>query len=312
MFFRKKNYEDVIYEWLNEKQKSIKESTYIKYLYIVETHIIPFLGKYDFRKIKQKNVLAFFNQEQLETLSDSMKNTILIIINSTISYGISIGYRRSFDYLDMKFKKKKNDITYFTIKEQETIEKYLQDNMNIKNLAILVALYTGVRIGELCALKGTDIDFVNNTVSINKTVQRVKDTDGTNRTKLIVGIPKTQNSLRVIPVQPFIIKLLKSYVSNQENYIFTGNDKPKDPRTLEKYFENLLKKLDIKLINFHALRHTFATRLREQKVDIKVISKLLGHSDWKITQEIYVHATFDNIKKSVNEFKGLCSRKNFK
>ena len=172
--------------------------------------------------------------------------------------------------------------------------------MNIRNLAVLFSLYTGVRIGELCALKGTDIDFINNTISIDKTVLRVKNPEGKPKTKLIIGKPKTKTSIRVIPAPSFIINQLKKYIKDKNDFIFTGNDKPKDPRTLEKYFSELLDRLNIKQINFHSLRHTFATRLREQKVDIKVISELLGHSSWKFTQDIYVHASFESKKNSIN------------
>ena len=101
---------------------------------------------------------------------------------------------------------------------------------------------------------------------------------------------------------------MKKFVKDKDNYVFTGTDKPKDPRTLEKYFTNLLKRLDIKVLNWHSLRHSFSTRLREQKVDIKVISILLGHSNWKITQDTYVHASLDSIRQSVNNLY-LCTQK---
>ena len=304
MIFKKIPYEKVLYEWLNNKRKTIKKSTYIKYLYIIETHIISVLGSIDFKKLKSNDIISFLGKEDINTLANSTKTSILLILKSSIKYDLDMKYRKSFDALDIKYKKEKNEITYFTIKEQEIIEDYIKSNMNIRNLSILVALYTGVRIGELCALKGTDIDFINNTISINKTVQRIKNTDGTSKTKLVIDIPKTKSSIRVIPVSEYIIEFLKKYIDNENNYIFTGSDKPKDPRTVGRYFERLLEKLNIKQINFHSLRHTFATRLREQKVDIKVISQLLGHSNWKTTQEIYVHATFDSIKQSVCD---LCS-----
>ena len=313
MIFKKITYEKVLYEWLNVKKRIVKESTYIKYLYIIETHIISVLGSIDFKKLKSNDITFFLSKEEINILSSSTKTYILLILKSSIKYGVDMKYRKSFDTLDIRYKKEKNEITYFTIKEQQVIEDYIKSNMNLRNLPILVALYTGVRIGELCALKGTDIDFINNTISVNRTVQRIKNTDGTSKTKLVVDIPKTKSSIRVIPVSEYIIKLLKKYIKDENNFIFTGNDKPKDPRAIEKYFERLLEKLNIRQINFHSLRHTYATRLREQKVDIKVISKLLGHSDWKTTQEIYVHATFDSIKQSVcdlcNSLIQKCSQK---
>ena len=212
----------------------------------------------------------------------------------------------------MRFQKEKNEITYFSKKEQELIVNYINEHMNLRNLLVLVALFTGARIGEVCSLKGSDVDFINNTISINKTVQRIKDTsDNKSKTKLIIDVPKTKSSIRTIPVPEFIINLLKQYIIDNNDFIFTNSDKPKDPRAVEKYFADLLKKIGIKNLNFHSLRHTYATRLREQKVDIKVISELLGHANWKITQEIYVHSSFDYMKDSVDELSSLWTAKKF-
>ena len=300
MIFKRITFENVLYEWLESRKESIKESSFNKYMFSIKKYLVPYLGDYEFRKLKEKNIFEFYEQEEINKLGNSTKNILLIIIQSSISYGVEKKYKKSLLDLDIKFQKKKNEITYFTKKEQDIIEEYINNNMNIRNLSILFSLYTGVRIGELCALKGTDIDFINNTVSINKTVQRVINADGETKTKLIIGIPKTKTSIRVIPVPEFVIKHLKKYIKDKDNFIFTGSDKPKDPRTLEKYFSELLDRLNIKQNNFHSLRHTFATRLREQKVDIKVISELLGHSSWKFTQDIYVHASFESKKHSVN------------
>ncbi len=178
--------------------------------------------------------------------------------------------------------------------------------MNLRNLCILTALYTGIRIGELCALKYSDIDVINNTISINKSVQRIKDINSNeNKTKLVIDKPKTNSSIRVIPIPKFIVNLLMNDITNINNFIFTNSNKPKDPRSVEKYFSNLLDKLNIKHLKFHSLRHTFATRLREKKVDIKVISELLGHSDWKLTQDIYIHASFEYKKESIKELANI-------
>ena len=302
MIFKCKTYTDVLYEWLYSK--NIKESSYNRYLWNIENYILENIGKFSFKKLKVNDIYNLFNNENIKKLNDSTKNTILIIIKSSINYGIKKKYRKSFNNIDIKLKKSKNEVTYFTIKEQQIIEKYIKSNMNIRNLMILVDLYTGIRIGELCSLKGKDIDFINNTISINKTVQRLNNKDGNSKTILIIDKPKTINSNRIIPVPEFIIRLLKKYNYDNNNYIFTNSNKPKDPRTVEKYFSSLLNKLNIKKLNFHSLRHSYATRLREQKVDIKVISELLGHSNWKITQDIYVHASLDS---KINSVRGLNS-----
>ena len=277
--FRKIYFKNVLYEWLEYKKNGIKESTYNKYLFRIEKYIMSIIENIEFKKLCSKDIENFFNNDKISVLSNSTKNSLLIIINCSINYGINKKYRKNLIETDIKFKRKKNEITYFTIKEQQILENYINNNLNIRNVAILVSLYTGIRLGELCALKGSDIDFVNNTISINKSVQKVNNKDGDTKTKLVIGKPKTKSSIRVIPVPIFIIVILKRFVKDNDSFVFTGTDKPKDPRTLEKYFTNLLKRLDIKVLNWHSLRHSFSTRLREQKVDIKVISILLGHSN---------------------------------
>jgi len=300
-----KNYNEVLYEWLSSKKNEIKESTYLKYLITIETYISSSLGNMEFKKITNDDIKCFFEKEKINILSNSTKNNIFIIINASINYGINKNYRKKLMIEKIQFKKVKNEITYFTKKEEEILVDYLINNMNLRNLSILLGLFLGIRIGEICGLVWGDFDFVNNTLSINRTAQRIKNVDkcSNTKTKLVVDKPKTESSIRVIPLPEILISILKEYKQEDDYYIFTNNPlTPKDPRAVEKYFASVLKKVGIKQLNFHSLRHTFATRLREQKVDIKVISELLGHSDWRTTQSIYVHASLDHKRTSVDTF----------
>lgn len=302
---KSKTYNDVLYEWLKNKKDNVKESTYLKYLILIDTYISNLLGNIKFNKLKNDDIKCFFENKTICYLSDSLKNNIFIILNASINYGISKKYRKNFIIEKIQFKKIKNEVTYFTKKEEELLVNYLIDNINLRNLSILLALFSGLRIGEICALRWTDVDFINNTLTINKTAQRIKDIDETSnsKTKLIVDKPKTTSSIRIVPIPEILVSILKEFKQENDCYIFSNDSLiPKDPRAVEKYFSNVLKKVGIKQLNFHSLRHTFATRLREQKVDIKVISELLGHSDWKITQSIYVHASLDYKRDSVDTF----------
>ena len=305
LLVKRKTYGDVLYEWLSSKKKEVKESSYLKYLNIVETYINISLGDINFRKLKNSDIKFFFENEKIIELSESVKSNIFIILNASINYGIKKKYRKKFEIEKMQFKKVKNKVKYFTKREQETLIDYLIKNMNLRNLSILLGISLGIRIGEICALKWNCVDFQNNTISIKLTAQRIKNLDknGNSKTKLVVDVPKTESSIRVVPIPEMLIPILKEYKQDDNYYIFTNNALiPKDPRALEKYFESVLKKINIKQLNFHSLRHTFATRLCEQKVDIKVISELLGHSDWRTTQSIYVHASLEHKRSSVNTF----------
>lgn len=308
MLFKKtkiKSYGDVLYEWLKSKKDNVKASTYSKYIITIETYIILLLGNVDFKKIKNEDIKLFFENNRINILSDSVKSNIFIILKASIDYGIKKKYRKKFTVEKIQFKKCKNKITYFTKKEEELLVDYLTSNMNLRNLSILLGLFSGIRVGEICGLRWSDLDFINNTLSVNRTAQRIKNLNDecSSKTKLIVDKPKTESSIRIIPLPEILISILKRYKKETDCYIFTNSVLlPKDPRAVEKYFTSVLKKVGIKELNFHSLRHTFATRLREQNVDIKVISELLGHSDWKITQSIYVHASLDYKRDSVDTF----------
>lgn len=308
MLFKKvkiKSYSDVLYEWLENKKSDVKNSTYSKYLTTIETYIISLLGNINFRKIKNEDIRLFFENDRISILSDSLKSNLFIILKASIDYGVKKKYRKKFTVEKIQFKKNKNEITYFTKREEELLVDYLTNNMNLRNLSILLGLFSGIRVGEICGLRWSDLDFINNTLSVNRTAQRIKnlDDESSSKTKLVVDKPKTESSIRIIPLPEILVSILRKYKQENDCYVFTNNTIiPKDPRAVEKYFASVLKRVGIKELNFHSLRHTFATRLREQNVDIKVISELLGHSDWKITQSIYVHASLDYKRDSVDTF----------
>ena len=295
-------YKQVLKEWLIDKEKVVKITTFYKYQSVIEGNIEPVLGNIIFKKIKEIDINNFFVDKRIVKLSDSTKKLLLIIINSSIMYGVNKKYRKSIPVFKIKIKHPKASIVYLSKKEQNILEQYINDNVNLNNLAILIDLYTGLRIGELCALQWKDIDFINNTISITKTVQRIKNNyiNSNNKTKLVINSPKPEHSIRVVHIPKFLITILKQYSDADDIFIFTNSYKPKDPRTIEKYFKELLSKCGIRNFVFHALRHTFATRSREAGVDIKVLSELLGHSTCKITLDIYVHTSLDFKKDSVN------------
>lgn len=170
-------------------------------------------------------------------------------------------------------------------------------------MGILICLYTGIRIGEVCALRWEDIDFINNTISIKRTSQRISNINGNSlkKTKIIVTTPKSTNSIRTIPVNSSIMSILKDNYANNNYYILTGSNTPKDTRVYEKYFENLLRKCNLRKINFHSLRHTFATRCIESGIDVKSLSEILGHANCSVTLNIYVHSSIDQKRKSIDK-----------
>ena len=162
------------------------------------------------------------------------------------------------------------------------------------NVCILLSLYTGLRVGEICGLQWQDISFKQGSISVTKTVERISLGNG--KTKVVINPPKTKASLRTVYMPPFIIDILKNYQSSPELFILSGKLKPKEPRVLQYRFKTVIKKLNINDLSFHSLRHTYASMCIEKGFDPKTLSELLGHSDVKITLNTYVHSS-DKLKR---------------
>lgn len=179
------------------------------------------------------------------------------------------------------------------------MENKLKDKPNIRKICLLLCLYTGLRVGEVCGLKWEDIDFSNKSLSIKRTIVSVKNKDENkqSKTKLIESTPKSDTSNRIIPIPEFIICLLSEFKSNNNYFILSNSNKLYDSRLLESFYSRLLKSCNINPNKFHTLRHTFATRSIESKMDIKTLSEILGHSQVETTLKIYVHSSYE-IKKS--------------
>lgn len=165
----------------------------------------------------------------------------------------------------------------------------------------MIALYTGVRIGELCGLKWSDIDLSAKTIRIERTVQRIRVSGKANRTELIVSTPKSHTSVRMIPLPVFLVHMLKAFKpSNLDAFVITGDAKLPDPRTMQYRFKTLLIKNGIRTLNFHLLRHLFATNCVELGFDVKTLSEILGHSSVEITLNRYVHSSIERKRQCMD------------
>ena len=179
-------------------------------------------------------------------------------------------------------------------------------SLDHKRLGVLLAFYAGVRLGELCALQWSDIDFSTGILHISKTLQRIKDTDPTSarKTKMVIDVPKSNSSIREIPLPAFLLCLLKQWSKGQPStsYVLSGKAKYIDPRVYQDNFKAYLKLAKIPVYNFHASRHTFATRAKDNQMDDKTLSELLGHSSVRFTLETYVRSTIDTKRASMERY----------
>lgn len=294
--------------WLQGDMKSrVKPSTYGSYYCCVQQYILPFFKKEGNELVSETTVVQFTKSvKDNATISESYKRKILTIFKTALKDTIKGSPVVSNIIKSVTLPRAANpEVQAFSICEQRLIEQAAFYEKDIRALGIILAFYTGIRLGELCALKWCDLDYEAGTISITKTVTRVKNLQpGGRKTKLLIGSPKSQMSLRKIPLPKFLQNMFlkyKKYCLDENFYLFSGTEIPVDPRAYEKLFKKILADAGVKDRKFHTIRHTFATRALELGVDIKTLSELLGHSNVTITLNIYAHSLMDQKKIAMDK-----------
>lgn len=296
-----KSYESWLWEWLSTKRSSVKESTYIRYNNMIRNHIIPELGKYPIDKVGT-SLMENFIQNKLRSgrldgrggLSSKTTADILIIIKESFKYAQETGVHTVCRFDRIIFRKSLKQMRVLSTDEQKGLLSVILNNIDCYKLGVFICLFTGIRIGELCALQWKNISFSEKILRVERTMQRIpkEDRDTLQKTKIIITEPKSIASIRAIPLPDFIIEILKPFASSPDSYVLSGkNGDFTEPRTMQNKFKSYLKEGKIKDANFHSLRHTFATRCVEAGFDAKTLSELLGHSSVKITLDRYVHSS---------------------
>ena len=297
---------DMAKEWLAEVKRTRKASTYVKYNLIFRNYIEEKFDSVDLSEITDLSV-----KEKIPNhLSESIQKSIYCVLNQilefiTKKYSVAIPkLQKPFSYV------RSNPIKILTQKEQKELMMVLYKEMNIYKLAVLTCLFTGLRLGELCALKWVDIDFDNKILKVDRTVQRLYVEGRKTKTVLMEMAPKSEYSRREIPLSGTIFELLITFHDKRE-YIF-GKNGPMDPRTLQNHFKKTLKEANLENHNFHVLRHTFSTNCIEKGIDVKSLSEMLGHSNIQTTLNRYVHPSMNAKRKhmdTLSEFYGqICGQ----
>jgi len=307
---------DVANRWLSAVSANIKPSTYAGYASVLELHILPQLGKRSIKRLKEADINNFTEIKLKNGRADgkgglSIKTVrdLLSVINTIMDYAYNetiISNRITITYPKLE----NQSIRILSRQEQSALEDVLRIDLDIHKLGIMLCLYTGLRIGEICALRWADISPEFDSLSVRQTLQRIKDVTGEKgKTKIHIDTPRCERSIRNIPIPRFLTGDLRDFALDGNSYFLsTDNLLFTEPRTMQNHFARCVKAANISGANFHATRHTFAARCIEAGVDVKTLSEMLGHANINMTINRYVISSFEQKRGEINKLESYTGK----
>lgn len=310
-----------LHTWLFDyKYNSLKPKTLESYNFIIETYLKPNIGNYNLQELKPENIQLLINKLVKSSLSPRTVKYCHTILRASLEHAVKLNLimKNSADHIVLPRQTKKQ-AKVLTIEQQNALLSSMKGHKY--ETAFLLLITTGMRIGELLALRWKNVDLEGLSISITENMQRVKvfDEDSESKTKLVFGTPKTEKGKRTIPIFEEVAEMIKIHHSKQdelkriagelykdEDLVFcTELGEPVDPNNFTRRFTVLLKKAGLPAINIHALRHTFATRGIENGISLKIMQEILGHSSVTVTGDIYSHVLPNVKRESLNKLKDV-------
>ena len=299
--------------WLNSIQMQIKESTYTKYNNTLQSYILPEFANTLLHDVTSSRIQNFCDELLThggvsgEGLSPKTVSDILSIIRSILRYSQIHGYHPSSTGKEVQVRQTPPNTVIIPRSAQEILCRYLYSHMSERSIGILLCLFTGMRVGEICALKWEDFSFEERVVHVHQTMQRLQIRNaGAQKTMILVTSPKSKCSIRTIPIPNSLLQMIQHEFPNRQGYVLAAMDeKFVEPRTMQNYFRYIQKQCGLTPVNFHVLRHTFATRCIELGFDVKSLSEILGHASVNITMNRYVHPSMELKQQNMQKLSGL-------
>ena len=306
--------------------KELAPTPYSRYVAILNTRILPYFGKFKLDKIKPTDIMKFYDMLENDTQIKRLKNNKGERLKKPLSRKTILEHHRLLramlhravywqlivsnpaERVQPPRAKKPKRRSYDDEQTKillENLEKLTVEDTKYK-VAIIFTIFTGVRLGELMGLEWQDVDFRNGIISINRSSQYLSDMG------VFTKVPKTESSIREIAIPEFIISLLEEYKlwyeeqksvygelwTNSDRLFVQADGKPMHPSTISKWFVKYVGQIGLPVINFHGLRHTNASLLVAQNIDIAVISARLGHAQISTTLDFYVHPLLSHNRKA--------------
>lgn len=291
-------FDELIDIWKLDAPYKIKNSSFCFYEIMLEHHLRPYFGHYQVNQMTIQDIQNFINIKIEEKLSPSYIRSIMTLFKSVLkSYQKKC--QSSLNLYDLELPKtsaKAPEI--FTFREWKHLENHLKHQTDAFSFGLLLCMYTGIRIGELSGLRWEDYDPINAQFHIRRTAYRIKNSaydldHALPKTVLCIGSPKTPTSERAIPLPACLAEEIQKHCQAPDTFILTGTTKCMEPRNIQKKYRRLLGQLGLRYINFHSLRHSFATLSIQNGSDYRTVAELLGHSSVNTTLNIYVHSGID-------------------
>lgn len=306
-------YNDLMEEWFRINKSGFAKSTYVKYMRIYKKYVKLFFENINVRKIDMPMLDEYRTYLENKLISSKIEvcgqtaKCAVMLVNRCLEFAAKKGFINTAFRLEWKIRSQRSDIQIFSDEEQRKIENHCMQNRDVYSFGIILCLYTGLRIGELCALRWTDIDIAERVLNVQRSVQRLKF-ENESATVLTVSHPKSVSSARMIPLPECIISIIDKFrcKDKEDTYVFSGKkDTPAEPRTFQYRYKRYLSDAGVNYRKFHTLRHSFATRCIGCGMDLKTLSEILGHSSVKVTLEFYCHTTMEQKRKQMNRLSFL-------
>ena len=307
-FMNNKTIREIAVAWKEYKRPYVKQSTMAAYLLILENHLLPAFGEND--SLPEQSVQSFVLEKIECGLSVKSIKDILIVLKMVMKFGVKNEWINYYEW-DIKYptNSANKELEVLSVSNHRKILDHIQSHFTFTGLGIYISLSTGLRIGEICALKWNDINITEGTITVSRTIERIYMVEGEKKhTELVISSPKTKNSCREIPMSKELLAIVKPLkkIVNDNFYVLTNDEHPTEPRTYRNYYNGLMEKLGIPRLKYHGLRHSFATRCIEAGCDYKTVSVLLGHSNISTTLNLYVHPNMEQKKRCITKmFKSL-------
>lgn len=303
------SFNEVAQMWLESNRSHHKGSTDAKYEYLLKTHIIPALGSMQIGDLSCSEINEFLMSKSTSGrldgtggLAPSYVRSIMLVIQAVLKYAQENAICEPFSGSLYRPNAKGVPVEVLSLEEQKRFESHLYEHCTTSKLGCFLALQTGLRIGEICALSWNDVDIDRGLLHVCHTITRSSTHGDPNTPSLCLDKPKTSSSLRTIPTSERLGAVLKhAYRTRTSNFVISEHEGFISPRTFDYRYHRMLEACSLPSRNFHTLRHTFATRCIEAGMDVKTLSEILGHANTSITLNTYVHSSLERKRKMLDQ-----------